>query len=48
MVERGLDQGVFPNSDACANEVLSLPLWPSMTHEEQDLVINAIKEFFTW
>jgi dTDP-4-amino-4,6-dideoxygalactose transaminase len=40
-----LDQGVFPNSEAVANEVLSLPLWPSMTYDEQDFVVAAIKSF---
>ena len=44
-VSDALEQGTFPNSDACANEVLSLPLWPSMTYLEQATVIEAVKSF---
>jgi dTDP-4-amino-4,6-dideoxygalactose transaminase len=45
-VEAALDQGPFPNADKAAAEVLSLPLWPSMTDDEQDEVIRAVKGFF--
>jgi len=44
-VSDALEQGTFPNSDACANEVLSLPLWPSMTYLEQATIIEAVKSF---
>lgn len=43
--EIGLDQGPFPHAEEAAQQCVSLPLWPSMTQEEQDTVINAVKEF---
>lgn len=46
-VADALEQGTFPNSDAIANEVLSLPLWPSMTAAEHAQVVAAVKSF-TW
>lgn len=38
--------GPWPESEKAAREVLSLPMHPSLTREEQDTVINAIKEFY--
>jgi dTDP-4-amino-4,6-dideoxygalactose transaminase len=41
-----LEQGRFPHSEAAAAEVVSLPLWPSMPHEDQDRVIEAVRRFY--
>ncbi|MHA2094524.1 MAG: DegT/DnrJ/EryC1/StrS family aminotransferase [Candidatus Hodarchaeales archaeon] len=35
----------LPNTINVAKEILSLPMYPSMTKDEQDYVINEIKEF---
>ena len=45
-VAGSLDQGPFPHSERAAREVMSLPLWPGMSNDEQDRVISAVKEFF--
>ena len=36
----------FPNTEAAALEVLSIPMFPELTEEEVDIVCNAIKEFY--
>lgn len=36
----------FPVTNKIVNEILSLPLFPGMTTEQQDHVINSIKEFY--
>jgi dTDP-4-amino-4,6-dideoxygalactose transaminase len=45
-VAAALDQGPFPVADEVAAQVLSLPMFPSITHEEQDRVIAAVKEVY--
>ena len=43
-VYRKLDiEGVCPNADLAANTVISLPVHPSLTKEDLDLVIEAVK-----
>ncbi len=39
-------KGEFPATEQAAEEVLSLPLFPEMTQEQQGAVVNAINEFF--
>ncbi len=39
----GHKAGDFPNSEAAANEVLSLPMFPELTQIQQDRVVNAVK-----
>ncbi len=39
-------QGDFPVSEKTANEVCSLPMFPEMTNDEQDMVIEVINKFF--
>jgi len=38
--------GDFPVSEKIANEIMSLPMFPEMTDEQQDMVINTITNFF--
>ncbi len=39
----GHKAGDFPHSEAAANEVLSLPMFPELTKVQQDRVANAVK-----
>jgi dTDP-4-amino-4,6-dideoxygalactose transaminase len=38
-------EGDFPESEAASRELLSLPMFPGLTEEQQDLVVNAIRSF---
>ncbi|NCO98599.1 MAG: DegT/DnrJ/EryC1/StrS family aminotransferase [Sphingomonadales bacterium] len=40
----GSQTGAFPNSDAIGASCISLPLFPSMSEEEQDYVVDAIRQ----
>src|SRR5690606_25345401 len=40
----GLQTGAFPNSEAIGASCISLPLFPSMSEEEQDYVVDAVKQ----
>jgi dTDP-4-amino-4,6-dideoxygalactose transaminase len=42
----GYTQDDFPNTMAHVSKILSLPLYPHMTHSQQDFVIDKIKSFF--
>lgn len=42
----GYKQGDFPVSERLAREVISIPLYPELSEEKQDLVIEALVEFF--
>ena len=42
----GYASGDFPVAEAAANEVLSIPCFPEMSLEQQDHVIEAIREYF--
>jgi dTDP-4-amino-4,6-dideoxygalactose transaminase len=41
----GYHEGDFPESERASREVLSLPMFPEMTTEEQDRVVAAIRKF---
>jgi UDP-4-amino-4,6-dideoxy-N-acetyl-beta-L-altrosamine transaminase len=41
--ELGFDQGHCPDAEAYYSEAISLPIFPSMTEEEQALVIASVK-----
>jgi dTDP-4-amino-4,6-dideoxygalactose transaminase len=41
----GYKEGDLPESERACREVLSLPMFPELTNEEQDYVVNAIKCF---
>lgn len=38
--------GDFPQAEAWAAECLSLPLYPEMTSSQQDVVVDAVRDFF--
>jgi dTDP-4-amino-4,6-dideoxygalactose transaminase len=42
----GYNPGDFPNAEAASKEVLALPVFPELTHQQQDMVIESIKEFY--
>lgn len=42
----GWKRGEFPISESYYEQCLSLPMYPSLTNEQQDFVINTIKEYY--
>jgi dTDP-4-amino-4,6-dideoxygalactose transaminase len=38
--------GQFPEAERASSEVLSLPVYPELTNEQQDRVVEAIREFY--
>jgi dTDP-4-amino-4,6-dideoxygalactose transaminase len=40
----GYEQGAFPHSEKAAAEVVSLPMFPELTEDDQNKVIAALKE----
>jgi len=42
----GYKKGDFPNAELICQSVLSLPIYPELSKEDQDLIIKNIKEFF--
>ena len=43
----GHKRGALPLTEAAANEVLSLPVYPELTTAQQDEVVGAVKDFFS-
>jgi len=41
----GLKRGSFPITEKCSDEILSLPMFPELTEEEIEYVVENIKEF---
>jgi dTDP-4-amino-4,6-dideoxygalactose transaminase len=39
--------GSFPHAEAACNEVLSLPVYPELTAEQQEAVVHAIARFYS-
>jgi dTDP-4-amino-4,6-dideoxygalactose transaminase len=42
----GYRQGDFPISEAAAEEVLALPMYPELREDEQEIVVDAIRSFY--
>lgn len=42
----GYKKGDFPQSEKAAREVLALPVYPELTAEKQDYIVETIKDFF--
>lgn len=42
----GFDKGDLPRTEEISSQVLSLPIFPSMTEEEMDYVVEKIQKFF--
>lgn len=42
----GYKEGDFPISEKAANEVLSLPMFPELTNEQQDLIVEKVYQFY--
>ena len=42
----GHQVGDFPSAERCADEVLSLPMYPELTEEQIEYITKAIKSFF--
>ncbi|MGG6265753.1 DegT/DnrJ/EryC1/StrS family aminotransferase [Leptolyngbya sp. AN03gr2] len=40
----GYQPGQLPESDRAANQVLSLPMFPELSHEQQDQVVYSLKD----
>ena len=40
----GYKEGSFPVTERLCNEVLSLPIFPEITIEQQDYVVDAIRQ----
>jgi dTDP-4-amino-4,6-dideoxygalactose transaminase len=43
----GYKEGDFPVSEERAKQVISLPIFPEITREEQEFVVGTIKEFYS-
>jgi dTDP-4-amino-4,6-dideoxygalactose transaminase len=43
--EMGLGPGTFPVAEAAAQQVLSLPMFPEITPEQQQRVAGAVRSF---
>jgi len=44
----GYEKGLCPNAEEFYNTVMSIPLYPSLTNEEVDDVIRAVKKVVEW
>jgi dTDP-4-amino-4,6-dideoxygalactose transaminase len=45
-VELGYRRGSLPESEAAMDEVLSLPMYPELTEAQQELVVQAVTDFY--
>jgi dTDP-4-amino-4,6-dideoxygalactose transaminase len=42
----GHRQGDFPEAELAASQVLALPLYPELTVDQQETVVDKIRAFF--
>ena len=42
----GYKQGDLPESEKAANEVMAIPIYPELTVEQQEYVVDSIKAFY--
>jgi dTDP-4-amino-4,6-dideoxygalactose transaminase len=42
----GYSEGRFPETERACSEVISLPVYPEMTEEQQSYVIDTVREFY--
>jgi dTDP-4-amino-4,6-dideoxygalactose transaminase len=42
----GYSEGDFPHAEAAANETLALPMYPELSEEQQQYVVETIRRFF--
>ena len=43
----GYSAGQLPESERAAREVISLPIYPELTDEQQSSVVDTIREFYS-
>ncbi|MBT8350523.1 MAG: DegT/DnrJ/EryC1/StrS family aminotransferase [Deltaproteobacteria bacterium] len=43
----GYEKGDFPVAEKAAREIFSLPMYPSLTNEEQNMVVKALREILS-
>jgi len=44
--QMGFSEGMFPNAEKWAKEVLSLPMHPNLTKEDIEYIVSCIEDFF--
>jgi dTDP-4-amino-4,6-dideoxygalactose transaminase len=44
--KQGFNVGDFPNAEKYYSRCLSLPMYPLLTAQEQDYVVNTVKDYF--
>jgi dTDP-4-amino-4,6-dideoxygalactose transaminase len=42
----GYARGDFPLSECAADEVLTLPIWPGLTRDDQEYVADTVESFY--
>jgi N-carbamoylputrescine amidase len=42
----GYTRGDFPLSEQAADEIMVMPIWPGLTREDQEYVVDTIEEFY--
>jgi dTDP-4-amino-4,6-dideoxygalactose transaminase len=42
----GYTKGAFPETEKAANEILSLPMYPELTHAQMERVVETMREFY--
>jgi len=42
----GYNEGDFPEAEKAANEVLSIPIYPELTDQMKDYVVDSILSFY--